>query len=150
MADHQEASVTLPSDPASVSAARRYVADVLSEWGLPDGHVTADTVRLIVSELATNAVQHTFGQSPTFTVDMRLEREEQLRIGVTDSHPRWPRRLPAAVQQDNGRGMVIIRWLAAEAGGRLSVSPTEDGGKTVWIALPWTAAAPAAAAEPQR
>ncbi|MGG8405620.1 ATP-binding protein, partial [Streptomyces sp. 12297] len=147
MADHQEASVTLPSDPASVSAARRYVADVLSEWGLPDGHVTADTVRLIVSELATNAVQHTFGQSPTFTVDMRLEREEQLRIGVTDSHPRWPRRLPAAVQQDNGRGMVIIRWLAAEAGGRLSVSPTEDGGKTVWIALPWTAAAPAAAAE---
>ncbi|MCB5169377.1 ATP-binding protein [Streptomyces bambusae] len=149
MADHQEASVTLPSDPASVSAARRYVAEVLADWGLPDGHVIGDSVRLIVSELATNAVQHTFGQSPTFTVDMRLEREEQLRIGVTDSHPRWPRRLPAAVQQDNGRGMVIIRWLAAEAGGRLSVSPTEDGGKTVWIALPWAVApAPAAAAEP--
>ncbi|MEU9980733.1 ATP-binding protein [Streptomyces sp. NPDC050856] len=139
MADHQEASVTLPSDPASVSAARRYVADVLAEWGLPGEAETADTVRLIVSELATNAVQHTFGQSPTFTVDVRLERDEQLRIGVTDSHPRWPRRLPAAVQQDNGRGMVIIRWLAAECGGRLSVTPTAEGGKTVWIALPWTA-----------
>ncbi|MDJ0383612.1 ATP-binding protein [Streptomyces sp. G-G2] len=138
MADHLEASVTLPSDPASVSMARRYVADVLSGWGLPDDADTADTVRLIVSELATNAVQHTFGQSPTFTVDVRLEREETLRVGVTDSHPRWPKRLPAAVQQDNGRGMVIIRWLAAESGGRLSVSPTEDGGKTVWIALPWT------------
>ncbi|MFD9333887.1 ATP-binding protein [Streptomyces sp. NPDC060028] len=146
MADHQEASVTLPSDPASVATARRYVAEVLSEWGLPDhgaGADTADSVRLIVSELATNAVQHTFGQSPTFTVDVRLEREEWLRVGVTDSHPRWPKRLPAAVQQDNGRGMVIIRWLTAEAGGRLSVSPTEDGGKTVWIALPWTAGAPA-------
>ncbi|MEV8533364.1 ATP-binding protein [Streptomyces sp. NPDC051211] len=143
MADHQEASVTLPSDPASVSAARRYVADVLSEWGLPDEHTTADTVRLIVSELATNAVQHTFGRSPTFTVDVRLEREELLRVGVTDSHPRWPKRLPAAVQQDNGRGMVIIRWLTAEAGGRLSVTPTADGGKTVWIALPWTVGAPA-------
>ncbi|MFF8289207.1 ATP-binding protein [Streptomyces sp. NPDC016309] len=138
MADHQEASVTLPSAPASVSAARRYVADVLEEWGLPGEAETADTVRLIVSELATNAVQHTFGQSPTFTVDVRLERDEQLRIGVTDSHPRWPRRLPAAVQQDNGRGMVIIRWLAAECGGRLSVTPTAEGGKTVWIALPWT------------
>ncbi|MER5729541.1 ATP-binding protein [Streptomyces sp. NPDC002138] len=138
MADHQEASVTLPSDPASVSTARRYVAQVLSGWGLPDDASTADTVRLIVSELATNAVQHTFGQSPTFTVDVRLEREELLRVGVTDSHPRWPKRLPAAVQQDNGRGMVIIRWLTAESGGRLSVSPTEDGGKTVWIALPWT------------
>ncbi|WP_415949535.1 ATP-binding protein [Streptomyces sp. KLOTTS4A1] len=139
MADHQEASVTLPSDPASVPAARTYVTQVLTEWGLPGEAEIADSVRLIVSELATNAVQHTFGQSPTFTVDIRLERDEQLRIGVTDSHPRFPKRLPAAVQQDNGRGMVIIRWLAAECGGRLSVNATEDGGKTVWIALPWTA-----------
>ncbi|MGW0390043.1 ATP-binding protein [Streptomyces sp. NPDC003042] len=143
MADQQEASVTLPSEPVSVAAARRYVAQVLGSWGLSEDTDTADSVRLIVSELATNSVQHTFGKSPTFTVDVRLEREEWLRIGVTDSHPRWPRRLPAAVQQDNGRGMVIIRWLAAEAGGRLSVSPTEDGGKTVWIALPWPAGAPA-------
>ncbi|WP_329104599.1 ATP-binding protein [Streptomyces sp. NBC_01439] len=146
MADHQEASVTLPSDPASVATARRYVAEVLSEWGLPDDADIADSVRLIVSELATNAVQHTFGQSPTFTVGVRLERQEWLRVGVTDSHPRWPKRLPAAVQQDNGRGMVIIRWLTAEAGGRLSVTPTEDGGKTVWIALPWSVGAPARSA----
>ncbi|MEV0095462.1 ATP-binding protein [Streptomyces sp. NPDC050738] len=140
MADHQEASVTLPSEPGSVSSARRYVANVLAEWGLPADAEIADTVRLIVSELATNAVQHTFGQSPTFTVDVQLDRDEQLRIGVTDSHPRWPQRLPAAVQQDNGRGMVIIRWLTAECGGRLSVAPTAEGGKTVWIALPWPAA----------
>lgn len=138
MADHQEATVTLPSDPASVSTARRYVADILTGWGLAEAGDTADTIRLIVSELATNAVQHTFGQSPTFTVDVRLEREEQLHIGVTDSHPRWPKRLPAAVQQDNGRGMVIIRFLTAEAGGRLSVTPTREGGKTVWVKLPWT------------
>ncbi|MFC9429667.1 ATP-binding protein [Streptomyces sp. NPDC056987] len=137
MADHQEASITLPSEPASVPTARRYVADLLTGWGLPEEAATADTVRLIVSELATNAVQHTFGRSPTFTVEVRLDREERLRIGVTDSHPRWPQRLPAAVQQDNGRGMVIIRSLTAEAGGRLSVTPTEEGGKTVWIALPW-------------
>ncbi|MFJ3905572.1 ATP-binding protein [Streptomyces sp. NPDC090025] len=142
MADLQEATVTLPSDPASVSVARRYVAEVLSSWGLGDATGLADTIRLIVSELATNAVQHTFGQSPTFTVDLRLEEDERLRIGVTDSHPRWPQRLPAAVQQDNGRGMVIIRSLAAEAGGRLSVTPTPEGGKTVWIALPWRAVVP--------
>ncbi|KUF16953.1 MULTISPECIES: ATP-binding protein [Streptomyces] len=138
MADHQEASVTLPSDPVSVAAARRYVGNVLSEWGLPPEADVADTVRLIVSELATNAVQHTLGQSPTFTVDVQLDRDERLRIGVTDSHPRYPKRLPAAVQQDNGRGMVIIRWLTAECGGRLSVSPTREGGKTVWITLPWS------------
>lgn len=139
MADHQEASLTLPSAPDSVSAARRYVTEVLAEWGLPAGAEAADTVRLIVSELVTNAVLHTFGQSPTFTVDVCLDRHEQLRIGVTDGHPRWPQRLPAAVQQDNGRGMVIIRSLTAESGGRLTVVPTDEGGKTVWIALPWSA-----------
>ncbi|MEU0946740.1 ATP-binding protein [Streptomyces canus] len=138
MADHLEASVTLPSEPASVSAARTYVLSTLAEWGLPPTTDAAETVRLIVSELATNAVQHTFGQSPTFTVDIELDRDEQLRIGVTDSHPRFPKRLPAAVQQDNGRGMVIIRWLAAESGGRLRVRPTCEGGKTVSIELPWT------------
>jgi two-component sensor histidine kinase len=138
MADHLEASVTLPSDPASVSAARTYVVGTLVDWGLPADTEVADTIRLIVSELATNAVQHTFGQSPTFTVDIELERDEQLRIGVTDSHPRFPHRLPAAVQQDNGRGMVIIRWLTAECGGRLKVRPTLEGGKTVSIEVPWT------------
>jgi anti-sigma regulatory factor (Ser/Thr protein kinase) len=139
MADHQEASVTLPSDPASVPAARRYVCELLTEWGMADEAPAVDAVRLIVSELATNAVLHTFGQSPTFTVDVVLDRDERLRIGVTDSHPRWPQRLPAAVQQDNGRGMVIVRHLAAESGGRLLVTPTDDGGKTVWITLPWAA-----------
>ena len=138
MADHLEASVTLPSDPASVSTARGFVADTLGEWGLPQDSEAADTIRLIVSELATNAVQHTFGQSPTFTVDLALDHDEQLRIGVTDSHPRFPKRLPAAVQQDNGRGMVIIRWLTAECGGKLGVRPTREGGKTVIVQLPWS------------
>lgn len=137
MADHQEAGVTLPSEPVSVAQARRFVARVLAQWGLEDGTEPADVIRLIVSELATNAVQHTFGLSPTFTVDLRLEREEELRLGVTDSHPRRPQRLPAAVRQDNGRGMVIIRALAKECGGRLMVTPTAEGGKTVWVALPW-------------
>ncbi|BDM70499.1 ATP-binding protein [Streptomyces nigrescens] len=140
MADHQESSLTLPSAPESVRLARRHALAVLTEWGLPAGSATADAVRLIVSELATNAVQHTFGQSPTFTLELLLDRDEELRVGVTDSHPRRPRRLPAAVQQDNGRGLVIIRFLAAEAGGRLSVVPTDAGGKTVWISLPWRVA----------
>lgn len=137
MADLQEATVTLPSDPASVTTARRYVCALLADWGLPPDAPALDTVRLIVSELATNAVLHTSGRSPSFTVDVRLERSEELHIGVTDSHPRWPRRLPAAVRQDNGRGMVIVRHLAAESGGGLRITPTDDGGKTVWITIPW-------------
>ncbi|MFE7811907.1 ATP-binding protein [Streptomyces sp. NPDC057433] len=138
MADHREASITLPSDPASVSAARAHVVGALAGWGVPEDTEVSDTVRLIVSELATNAVQHTRGQSPTFTVDVALARDGRLCVGVTDSHPRFPRRLPAAVQQDNGRGLVIIRWLTAECGGRMRVRPTREGGKTVSVVLPWT------------
>lgn len=137
MADHQEATLTLPSEPASVRTARSYVAQVLATWGLSPGTPVADAVRLVISELTTNAVQHTGGLSPTFTVDLRLERQEELRIAVTDSHPRRPRRLPVAVQQDNGRGLVIVRALAAECGGRFGVTPAPDGGKAVWITLPW-------------
>ncbi|GGV60260.1 hypothetical protein GCM10010294_09210 [Streptomyces griseoloalbus] len=137
MADHLEASITLPSDPASVAAARAHVVATLVEWGMPGDADLSDTVRLIVSELATNAVQHTLGQSPTFTVDVALVRDERVHIGVTDSHPRLPKRLPAAVQQDNGRGLVIIRWLTVERGGRLRVRPTRAGGKTVSVELPW-------------
>ena len=131
MADLQEASVTLPSEPASVTTARRYVCGLLAEWGLPDGDPATDSVRLMVSELATNAVLHTSGLSPTFTVEVRLERGEQLHIGVTDSHPGRPQRLAAVGQQDSGRGMVIIRHLTTESGGGLQVCPTEEGGKTV-------------------
>lgn len=139
MADHQEAHVTLPSDPVSVSAARRHVARVLGEWGMYDDTDDAGTILLIVSELATNAVLHTRGQSPAFTVRLVLDRDEEVRLEVTDSHPRWPRRLPAAVQQDNGRGLAIIRALAKESAGRFGVAPTAEGGKTVWVALPWSA-----------
>lgn len=137
MADHLEARVTLPSEPASARAARSFVTDTLREWGLPDGSAAADSIRLIISELATNAVQHTFGRSPTFTVDLRLERDEELWIGVTDSHPGWPQSLAPAVQQDSGRGVEIIRCLTAELAGGMRVVPTPQGGKTVWVSLPW-------------
>ncbi|MFC0597766.1 ATP-binding protein [Streptomyces palmae] len=142
MADHQEASVTLPSAPDSVARARGHVMELLTGWGLPAEAEAADAIRLIVSELATNAVLHTCDQSPTFTVLVRLDRDEELRIGVTDSDPRLPKRLPAAVQQDNGRGLVIIRSLAAESGGRLFVTPVPEGGKTVWTTLPWRTSMP--------
>ncbi len=119
MADHLEASVTLPSDPASVSAARAYVVGTLAEWGLPADTEVSDTIRLIISELATNAVQHTFGQSPTFTVDVALDRDERLRIGVTDSHPRLPqtapRRRPAGQRPRPGHHPLADRRMRRQA-----------------------------------
>ncbi|MCW5251106.1 MULTISPECIES: ATP-binding protein [unclassified Streptomyces] len=145
MADHLEASVTLPSEPASVAVARTYALGTLAEWGLTADADVVEAVRLIVSELATNAVQHTSGLSPTFTVDLVLDRHQRLSVGVTDSHPCFPKRLRAAPQQDSGRGMVIVRRLAAEGGGRLLVRSTREGGKTVRVELPRPPREPSAA-----
>lgn len=137
MADHQQASLTVPSEPASVGEARRFTGSVLAAWGMPDGAEALYTLQLIVSELTTNAVQHTGGRSPLLTVSLHLYEDAELCVGVTDGDPRAPRRLPAAVRQDNGRGLVIVRSLAAASAGRLYVTPTDEGGKTVWVALPW-------------
>ncbi|MEW1659269.1 MULTISPECIES: ATP-binding protein [unclassified Streptomyces] len=141
MADHQESTRTLPSLDTSVADARGHIRDVLVHWGLPPEESAVDDLVLIVSELATNAVQHTRGRSPHFTVELRLDHDARLCLGVTDGHPSPPRRLPAAVRQDNGRGLVIVRSLAAERGGRLWVEPAA-GGKTVWVTVPWPATAP--------
>ena len=131
------ASCTFVTGAASVRDARRFVDEVLVGWGVPAQAKGLSPVRLIVSELATNAVQHTKGASPHFRLDVRRESTDSLALGLTDAAPGRPQRLPAAVRQDNGRGMDIVRALLVEAGGRLSVAPTPSGGKTVWVTLPW-------------
>ena len=64
------ASVRLPSDARSVRRAREHVAAFL------DGHEVGDemreVVRLLVSELATNAVVHGRGE---VTVTVRLDAD---------------------------------------------------------------------------
>ncbi|MFD9817131.1 ATP-binding protein [Streptomyces sp. NPDC059080] len=137
MADHQESTLTLPGAPESVATARRHVSAVLGAWGLDPAAPLTDAVRLIVSELATNAVRHTGDTSPYFTVALRLDRDETLTAGVTDRDPRPPRRLPAELCRDGGRGLLIVGLLAAESGGDVATVPDPGGGKTVRVRLPW-------------
>src|SRR4051794_15219094 len=85
----EEDGLTVPSElrlPAlatSPSLARRYVAEVLPQWGL-DGFL--DTALLVVSELVENAVLHTGGEC-----ELRLSREPAiLTVTVTDCSPALP------------------------------------------------------------
>ncbi|MQY10146.1 hypothetical protein SRB5_02520 [Streptomyces sp. RB5] len=137
MVADKSVSLALPSTAASVREARGFAVRVLTDWGLPEDSETVHTVRLIVSELATNAVLHTCGQSPTFTVCVHVNPGKTLIVGVTDSHPRFPRHPSPAEAEDNGRGMDIVRSLTTAHAGRLTVLPTEAGGKTVRVVLSW-------------
>jgi anti-sigma regulatory factor (Ser/Thr protein kinase) len=97
----------------SVPAARRAVSNTLQAWEYGDDVV--ETARLFVSELAANAVQHA-AESLTFTVLCWLENGF-MTIGVIDSvSQKLPRRVKAAADDANGRGLALIETLAADFG----------------------------------
>lgn len=89
--------------------ARTYVTSVLGQWGVPRD--VTETLRLIVSELATNSVTHTCSPQITVTV-MRTAREAA--VSVADHGPSC--RLgpqSAALDADHGRGLAIVAALAS-------------------------------------
>ncbi|MCF2527038.1 ATP-binding protein [Yinghuangia soli] len=127
----------IPPHNAAVPQARHAVVDVAAGWGLHPDHERADTLRLIVSELVTNAVKHAGMLSPQIDVVLHLTEDGWLRLGVHDRHPFRPKALLETVDDDSGRGLLIVKHLVAECGGTAGIEPDADlGGKTVWVAVP--------------
>ncbi|RAK27770.1 hypothetical protein B0I29_122153 [Actinoplanes lutulentus] len=115
--------------PESVAAARRVVGESCEAWGLGQ---LRDRACLVVSELATNAIQHTgsgFGVMVSGTPVF-------LRIGVRDGSSAPPRiiNLPgtsgAIVPAGSGRGLRIVAGLASHWG-----CTALNTGKIVWALL---------------
>src|SRR4051812_46208746 len=88
------ASWDFGSDLDQVAAARRFVVGVVAGWGLE-----TDAVALVVSELASNAVQH--GGS-RFTVTLRGDGG-RVRVEVTDFGEGVPAAVAAAPGAVRGR-----------------------------------------------
>lgn len=113
----------LPPSDQSPRQGRRFVTEVLRTSGV-DRY--AETARLLVSELITNAVLH--GRSELevlISVD-----ESEVRVDVRDLSSRRP----AVSDQDedalNGRGLAIVSRLAS----RWGVDARAEG-KSVWFVL---------------
>ncbi|WP_436771231.1 ATP-binding protein [Yinghuangia sp. YIM S09857] len=127
----------IPPHNAAVPQARHAVLDVATGWGLPPTHERADTLRLIVSELVTNAVKHAGMLSPQIDVILHLTDTRCIRVGVHDRHPFRPKALLETVDDDSGRGLHIVKHLVDECGGTAGIEPDPDlGGKTVWVTVP--------------
>lgn len=116
--------LTLPPQPASVSAARRFVVDVLLDL---DAEAACDDAATLVSELATNAVLHA---KTAFTVEIDLDGGA-VRIGVLDHSVSVPRVRDYGTDATTGRGMRLVSSIAT----RWGVVPAQ-GGKVVWFELP--------------
>jgi anti-sigma regulatory factor (Ser/Thr protein kinase) len=111
-----------PCKPSSVTAARRFVRELLSE----QPRETSELAELMSSELATNCVQHA---RTAFEISVSVGRE--IRVEVRDSGAGAPRQLSPAPAQPSGRGLLIVDATAERWG-----VVDQPNGKTVWFTLP--------------
>lgn len=118
-------SASFAADPFSASLARSFVAEQLVRHGMP--HLV-DPVRLVTSELATNAIVHA---RTTFTVT--LERiGDVLVLTVSDESPRAPVRRTTGSTDSTGRGLDIVASTSLDWG----VDVAGDAPKAVWASFP--------------
>ena len=120
---HDEGALELPHDVVAARHARAVVRDLLQRWGF---HDLVDDAMLVVSELVTNAVEHTHSSCA-----MVVNRSGGgVRIEVRDDGAGSPDPQPPSMTAEGGRGLMIVSALA-RAWGVDSAPPT----KTVWVEL---------------
>lgn len=111
--------------PESAAQARRDVTLALNAWGLTS---LIPAARQIVTELVTNAVQH----SGTQCVGASITRasETTVRIIVTDTSRTLPETRAPGEKEETGRGLLLVAAFATRWGAeRLA------GGKRCWAEL---------------
>lgn len=120
------ARLRLTRDRASVSTVRSLLDRLLASWRL-DNRVDEDDLKLVATELATNAVVHT-GSPDTITI---LYLGDKIRMEVNDGSATVPQARTASVHAEGGRGMRLVDSLSASWG-----VDSRGGGKQVWCELP--------------
>jgi serine/threonine-protein kinase RsbW len=131
--DQRPWSCAFRGTPASVSQARRFVADRLT--GCP----ARETLITCVSELCANAIRHTAsGDGGMFVVGVDARRDGVARIAVTDEGSDG---VPVVgtlnLMAEGGRGLAMVaactsRWGFADA----------HPGRTVWAEATWPVGVP--------
>jgi anti-sigma regulatory factor (Ser/Thr protein kinase) len=125
----------LPAEALSAARARGFVSDQLVEHDLL---YLLEPVRLIASELATNAILHA---RTDFTVTL-TGLHTKVILGVEDAvetHVPWadvPAATEATAMAQNGRGLGIVSEVSQDWG----VTTDHPGFKTVWASFPRQAA----------
>jgi len=115
--------LVVPSLPASIASVRRFAVAACRESGLVG---LCDTVALLVSEVATNALVHGNGD-----VQVRVVAQGGvLRVEVSDESPQLPVVRTAGLLEEGGRGLALVETLASSWGVR-----PEATGKSVWFEL---------------
>lgn len=113
--------LVVPSLPASIASVRRYAVAACQRIGLSR---LCDTVALLVSEVATNALVHGSGD-----VQVRVTAVGSgLRVEVSDGSPAMPTPRNPDLLAEGGRGLALVASLASDWGVHRA-----GGGKVVWF-----------------
>lgn len=124
ISDALSARETFDQDLASGRAARRFMAETLTEWDCSD---LLEKVNLLVSELVTNAVIHAASDAEIAVV----LTPTALRVEVADRGGGAAIPRDAGELETSGRGMAIVDAMATSWGSE----PREGGGKVIWFEL---------------
>lgn len=116
--------IDLPARPASAGLARDFVCLHLVAHSLVD---LVQDIRLVVSELATNALQH--ARTP-FVVTLSMEGR-MVVLTLQDESRLLPIRSEPDVTDMNGRGLMIVELLSHAWG----ISTDDGGSKSVWASF---------------
>ena len=120
------ARLRLTSDRSNVRTVRSLLDRLLGSWRL-DGRVDDGDLKLVATELSTNALVHTTAPD-TITIRYLGDR---IRIEVRDASTSAPQPRSPSLQAEGGRGMRLVESLSKSWG----VDPT-SGGKQVWCEVP--------------
>ena len=116
--------VRLPRDLTSPATARRQIAALIQDAS----DSAQDVVRLLTTELVTNAVLHGDG-----AIDLSAHRHDNLlRIEVHDGSPAFPLPEESDMGAERGRGLCMVAELANGWG---ILEDQNGSGKTVWCNL---------------
>ena len=115
---------TFPAEVGSVPSARDFVTQHLIEHDLS---YLGEDVRLVTSELATNATLH--ARTP-FTVSLQ-ELVRGVLLTVQDGSPSTPERVEALVMHTHGWGLLLVDQTSHDWG----VTGGPGGSKSVWASF---------------
>jgi len=116
--------LTLPPEPDSVATARTRLCEACAP-DLGDGEI--ETLRLLVSEVVTNAVRHGSHSEP---VELNARWNSEVRVEVCDGGERFtPQPRLGALDEPGGFGLYLVGRLADRWG------VETDRGTTVWFVL---------------
>lgn len=118
------AKTDLPRALTSVAEARAWLGKTLTGWDVPAGTIE-DAVQ-ILSEVATNAIIHNAGADDT-TITAAWWHGH-LRVTVSDPDLQIP--VPDLVDDEHGRGLMIVSMLATRWGETKTLT-----GKVVWVEM---------------